>query len=79
MNLLLLSAIRNQILHNLPVHQRLTAEKVHLKIPSVAGIGNQKIQSLLSHLKAHQLPATVILALLRKTVATGKITVMGNM
>ena len=78
MDLLLLSAVSHQVFHHLPVHQRLTAEKVHLQISSVAGIGNQEIQRLLAYLKTHQRSAAMVLAFLRKAVFTGQITVMGN-
>ena len=79
MDFLLLPAIGHQILDYLPVHQRLAAEEIHLQIMPVSGIGNQKIQSLLSCLIAHQRPASVVFSFLRKAVAAGQIAVMGDM
>ena len=79
MKLFLLSSIFHQIFYHLPVHQRLAAKKIHLQVSSGAGIGNQKIQGLFSNLKGHQGSSSMIFSLLRKTVAAGKITVMGNM
>ena len=79
MKLLLLPAIGYQILYHLPVHQRLASEEVHLQIPAASRIRNQEVQRLLSYLVGHQCSASVVFALLRKAVAAGQITVMGNM
>ena len=79
MKLLLLSAVSHQILYYLPVHQRLTAKEVYLQISPASGILNQKIQCLLSHLIAHQRPASMVFTLFRKAILTGQIAVMGNM
>ena len=78
MRLLQASAICNQILNNLPVHQRFSAEKVYLKIYSAAGVGYQEIQRLLADFKAHQRSSAMIFALFCKAVLTGEVTVMGN-
>ena len=71
-------AVGDQLLHDLPVHKRLAAEEIHLKVLPVAGIFHQKIQRLLSDLKAHQSAAAVILALLRKAVAAGQVAVVSD-
>ena len=73
------SSISYQILNHLPVHQRLSAKKVHLKIHPVTGIGNQEIQGLLSHFKAHQRPSAVVFSLFCEAVPACKVAVMGNM
>ena len=72
-------AVGYQVFYHLPVHQRLAAEEIHLKIHPAAGIGNQKIQGLFPHFKAHQGASAVIFPFLRKAVAAGKVAVMGNM
>ena len=77
--LLQASSVGHQIFDDLPVHQRLPAEEVHLQIHPVAGICHQKIQRFLSDLEAHQRTASVIFALFRKTVFAGKVTVMRDM
>ena len=76
--LLLLTSISNQIFYYLPVHQRLTTEEIHFQISSVAGIGNQKIQRFLPYFVAHKGTAAMIFAFFCKAVATGQVTVMGN-
>ena len=77
--LLQASSILDKILNHLPVHQRLPAEEVHLQIHTVTGVGNKKIQCLLSDFKAHQCPSSMIFALFCKTVTAGEVTVMCNM
>ena len=78
MKLLLLSAVCHKILDHLPVHKRFPAEKIHLQVASVAGIGNQKIKCLLPDFKGHKSPSPVVLALLGKAILTGKVAVMRN-
>lgn len=60
-DLLLFSSVTHQIFDNLPVHQRLTAEEIHLQIPPGTGIRDQKIQRLFSHFVGHQFPVAVVL------------------
>ena len=61
--------IGHQLLHHVPVHQRLAAKEVHFQIVPGAGIVHQKIQSLLAHFKGHQGSFAVVLALACKAVA----------
>ena len=77
--LFLFSSIGDQVFDHLPVHQRLSAKKIHFQIPAASGIGNQKIQRSFSHFITHQRPAAMIFSFFRKTVAAGKIAVMGDM
>ena len=65
---LLGAGIGHQVFHHLPVHQRLTAEEVHLQIDAGAGLGDQKVQGLLAHLKGHEGSLTVVLALAGEAV-----------
>ena len=64
------AGILHQLLHHVPVHQRLTAEEVHLQIGAAAGVIHQEVQRLLTHLKAHQRAVAVILALTGEAVGT---------
>lgn len=45
------SAIRNQLLYDIPVQQRLTAEKVYFKIRSSGRVGHKIIDRCLSRFK----------------------------
>ncbi len=62
------AGIGHKALHDVPVHQRLAAEEVHLEIGMRAAVLNQKIQRALAHVKRHQRPLAVILALTGKAV-----------
>ena len=64
------AGILHQLLHHVPVHQRLTAEEVHLQIGAAAGVIHQEVQRLLTNLKAHQRAVAVILALTGEAVGT---------
>ena len=79
--LLLLDApgIGHQILHHLEVHQRFSAEEVHLQVFPGAGIFHQEIQRPLANLKGHHCPLPVVFALAGKTVRTVQIAGMGHM
>ena len=79
MELFLLPPVCHKVLHNLPVHQRLASEEIHLKISPAAGTADQKIQRLLPRLKIHKRTPPVILAFLGKAVSACKVTVVGNM
>ena len=79
MGLFKASAVFHKVLYHLPVHQRLTAKEIHLKIHAVSGICNQKIQCLFPYLKAHKSPSSVIFPFLRKAVFACQIAVVGNM
>ena len=79
MDLFLLSSVSHQILYHLPVHKRLSAEKVYLEVSAVPGICNQKVKRFLSHIISHERPPPMILSLFGKAVFTGKVAVMGNM
>ena len=72
------TAVLHETLHHVPIHKGLPAEEIHLQVLPAAGIGDEKIQRLLSHLVAHKGPASVVLPLLRKAVAAGQVAVMGN-
>ena len=75
----LTASISYQVFDYLPVHGWLTAKEIHLEISSGTGVGNQKIQSFFAHFKGHQRSAAMVFAFFRKAIATGQITVMGNM
>ena len=73
------AGVGHQILHHLKVHQRFPAEKVHFQIMPASGVLYQKIQCLLSNLKAHHCPFTVIFTLACEAVGTVQVACMGNM
>ena len=62
------AGVSHQLLHHIPVHQRLAAEEVHLQVDPAARMGNEEIQRLLAHLKAHNGALAVVLALAGKAV-----------
>ena len=75
---LLGAGVGHQVFHHLPVHQRLTAKEIHFQIAAASGIGNQKIQCLLTYFKGHQSSSSMIFALFCKTIFACKVTIMGN-
>ena len=77
-DLLLLPAVGHQALDHVPVHQRLSAEEVHLQVPAAAGIGDEKVQGLLAHLVAHQGPLPLVLALAGEAVLAGEVAGVGH-
>ena len=77
-SLLQLSSVCNQVLDDLEVHERLSAEEVNFQIPSVAGIGNKEIQRLFADFEGHQGTSAVIFSFFSKAVLTCKITVVRN-
>jgi hypothetical protein len=64
---------------HLPVHERLPAEKVHLKIGAGAGMGNEKINGLFPHIKGHERPLAVKFPLAGKAIVARQIAGMGHM
>ena len=68
-----------QLFYYIPVHQRLTAEKVNLKIGAASGIFNKEIQSSFSHLKAHKRSVSMVFALAGETVRAVEITCVCHM
>ena len=73
------SAICDQILYNLPVHQGFPAKKIHFQVHAAAGVRHKKIQRLLADLVTHKSPSAMVLSLLRKAVPALKVAVMRNM
>ena len=71
--------VSDQLLHDFPVHERLPAEKVDLKVPSQTGILHKEIKRLLPRLQRHESPSPVVFSFLRKAVSAGEITVVGDM
>ena len=79
MLLLLGTSVFHKLFYNVPVHKRLAAEEINLKVDAVSGVCDQEIQCLLSDLKAHEGAASMVLAFLCEAVLAGKVAVMGNM
>ena len=79
MNFLLLPAVGHQLLHHIPVHEGLAAEEVHLQVPAAAGVGDEEVQGLLAHLKAHEGTLALVLALACKAVLAGEVAGVGHM
>ena len=67
------SCICHELLNNIPVHERFTAEEVHLEVSSRAGICDEEIKSLLTNLKAHERALTLIFTLACEAVFTVEI------
>ena len=78
MLLLNASRVSHKLLYHLPVHKRLAAEEVNLKVASCARIGNQEVKRLLAHLKAHHCAVALIFALTGKAIRAVKITGMSH-
>ena len=70
--------IGNQLLYHIKVHQGLAAEEVHLQVFPGAGMGNQEVKGLLAHLKGHQRPVSVVLALGGKAVGAVQVAGVGD-
>ena len=73
------ACIGNQLLADLEIHQRLTAEEIDLEVAAGAGIFDQKVQRALAGLKAHQAGLAVELALRGKAVAAVQVAGVGHM
>ena len=73
------AGVGHQLLDHLEVHQRLAAEEVHLQVPARAGVLHQKVQRPLAHLKAHDGPLAVVLALAGKAVGAVEVAGVGHM
>ena len=72
------AGVLHQALNHVPVHQRLSAEEVHLQVAAGAGVVHQEVQGLLAHLKAHQSPVAVVLALAGEAVLAVEIAGVGH-
>ena len=72
------AGIGHQLLDHVKVHQRLAAEEVHFQILPGAGVGDQKVQGLLAHLKGHEGPVPMVLALGGKAVGAVQVAGVGN-
>ena len=70
--------VGNQLLYHVKVHQGLAAEEVHLQVLPGAGVGNQKVQGLLAHLKGHERPVSVVFALGGKAVGAVQVAGVGD-
>ena len=73
----------SSILHDLPDHtkiqSRFSPKEINFKIMPVTGIGNQKVQSCLSHFLRHERTVSLIFTFPCETITAGQVTVMGNM
>ena len=72
--LFLTARIFDDLLHNAPSHQRLTAEEVDVQVTVESGILKQEIDCLLADFEFHDRPVAVVLALARETVIAGQVT-----
>ena len=62
------AGVLHKALYYVPVHKRLAAKKVNLKVSACARIFNKKIKRSLSDLKGHKRTVAVVLALAREAV-----------
>ena len=72
------SCICHKLLYNVPIHKRLTAEEVNLKISSCARIFDKKIKRTLSRFKAHNSALARVFTLTCKAVRAVEVTGVGN-
>ena len=73
-----LAGVGNQLLDHIKVHQGLAAKEVYLQVVTGSRSGNQKIQCLLTHLKAHDGAVAVVIALACKAIGAVEVTGVGD-
>ena len=78
-DLLLLTAVGNQLFDHVKVHQRFAAKKVHFKVAAGAGVFDQEVHGTLAHFKAHQRTVALIAALRSKAVGAVQVAGVCNM
>ena len=78
-DLLLLASVNDQLLADFPVHQRLSAEEVDIKILMITGILDQEIDSALAGLVAHKTSLAMEVALTGEAVGAIEIAGVGYM
>ena len=78
-DLLLLSAVFGEALDHIPVHQRLAAEEIYIKILMVARILDEEIYRALTDLIAHDRTLAVVFTLARKAIGAVEVTGVGHM
>ena len=71
--------VGDEVLDDLPVHERLAAEEVHLKVPARAGVLDEEIERALADLETHERPLAVVLALAGEAVGTAEVAGVGDM
>ena len=62
------SRVSHELLDNVPVHQRLAAEEVNLKVVASARVFDKEVKGALAYLKAHKSAIALILALTCKAI-----------
>ena len=70
--------IHDELLHDIPIHERLAAEEVHLEIPPCSRIFNEKIERAPTDVKAHQRAVAVKFALTCEAVGAVQIAGVGD-
>ena len=70
--------VGHQVLHHLPVHQRLAAEEIHLQVGPIPRVGDEEVQGLLPHLEAHQSPVAVVFPLACEAVGAVEVAAVGH-
>lgn len=73
------SCIGHKPFYHIPIHQRLAAEEVHLKVAAAAGVFHQEIQRPPSYLEAHHRPLTVVFTLAGEAVGAIEIAGVSHM
>ena len=72
------AGVGDQVLDDLEVHQRLTAEEVHLQIPPGPGVLHQIVERALADLEGHQGAVAVIFALAGEAIGAVEIAGVGH-
>ncbi|CAK7057919.1 MAG: hypothetical protein DELT_03051 [Desulfovibrio sp.] len=76
--LLLLPPIFHGLLHNVKIHQRFPAEKIHLEVPAAAGMRNEEINRRHCRIRVHQRARAVVFAGVGKAVRAPEVAVLRN-
>ena len=72
------TGVADQVLHHIPVHEGFAAKEVHLQVHPGAGVGHQEVQSLLAHLKGHESPVALVVALAGEAVVAVQVAGVGH-
>ena len=70
--------VGDEVLYDLPVHERFAAEEVHLEVPARAGVLDEEVERPPADLEGHERPLTVVLALTGEAVGAVEVAGVGD-
>ena len=70
--------VGDEVLYDLPVHERFAAEEVHLEVPARAGVLDEEVERPPAVLEGHERPLTVVLALTGEAVGAVEVAGVGD-